>query len=216
MTTKKTKEYITCVLHDVQKKLKAPKNQINKFGGYKYRSCEDIVEAVKEILPEGYVLLLKDEIVDIGDRIYVRATASFCGNEQTVHSSAFAREPLDKKGMDASQITGAASSYARKYALNGLFAIDDTKDADSGEVVHAEPKATYEEKIDPKSEYFDAKEACIHTNKRLSSFKDVGGLIAYWNQEKVKERVKKIFEVSSKGANGLVELFEKQKDALND
>lgn len=120
-------------MYTIQQKLKAPKGQFNSFGKYKYRSCEDIVEAVKPLLAEaGYHLILSDDIVMVGDRIYVKSTASVLkGTEVLGSASAFAREPLDKKGMDASQITGTASSYARKYALNGLFAIDDTKDADT-------------------------------------------------------------------------------------
>ena len=121
-------------LTQIQALLKAPKNQYNKFGGYKYRSCEDILEALKPLLAtHGATLTLSDDIIMIADRVYVKATATIkCGQEsETV--TAFAREPLDKKGMDASQITGTASSYARKYALNGLFLIDDAKDADTDE-----------------------------------------------------------------------------------
>jgi len=120
------------ILVKVQKELKAPKGQTNKFGNYKYRSCEDIVEAVKPLLhKEGAFLAISDELVRIGDRYYVKATASVVFNDKQVYTSAYAREAEDKKGMDVAQITGAASSYARKYALNGLFAIDDTKDADT-------------------------------------------------------------------------------------
>ena len=118
-------------LSRIQKELKAPKGQFNKFGNYKYRSCEDILEAVKPLLGDC-CLTISDDIVLIGDRFYVKATARLAlSNEDFVENSAFAREALDKKGMDESQITGASSSYARKYALNGLFAIDDTKDADA-------------------------------------------------------------------------------------
>lgn len=123
----------------IQKALKAPKGQTNAFGKYKYRSCEDIVEAVKPILAErGYSLNISDEVVMMGDRFYVKATASVMAGELGVIATAcgYAREALSKKGMDESQITGAASSYARKYALNGLFAIDDTKDADTHEAAH--------------------------------------------------------------------------------
>ena len=118
-------------LNEIQQKLKAPKNQRNNFGNYNYRSCEDILEAVKPLLGES-TLTISDEIIMLGDRFYVKATVTFTnssGDRTTV--SAYAREALDKKGMDQSQITGAASSYARKYALNGLFLIDDTKDADT-------------------------------------------------------------------------------------
>lgn len=119
----------------IQSELKAPKGQYNNFGKYKYRSCEDILEAVKPILKaHECVLNLCDDIVAVGDRYYVKATARITNAAGEVETAtAFAREDLDKKGMDGSQITGAASSYARKYALNGLFCIDDTKDADTDE-----------------------------------------------------------------------------------
>lgn len=118
----------------VQFELKAPKGQMNKFGGYRYRSCEDILEAVKPVLQKyGMLLILSDEPVLIGDRFYIKATAKLMDTEKEacLISTAYAREAAEKKGMDESQITGAASSYARKYALNGLFCIDDTKDADT-------------------------------------------------------------------------------------
>lgn len=117
-------------LAKIQKELKAPKGQLNKFGGYNYRSCEDILEAVKPLL-DGAILTLQDEIINIGNRFYVKATATFADGTYTHSVTAMAREPETKKGMDESQITGMASSYARKYALNGLFCIDDTKDADT-------------------------------------------------------------------------------------
>lgn len=118
----------------IQTDLKAPKGQFNKFGNYKYRSCEDILEAVKPLLArEGCTLTLSDEIVEIGGRVYVKATASLTDGTTAERVTAYAREEESKKGMDASQVTGAASSYARKYALNGLFCIDDTKDADTEE-----------------------------------------------------------------------------------
>lgn len=119
------------VLHDIQQKLKAPKNQTNSFGGYRYRSCEDILEAVKPLLPKGHYVCLSDEIMEVGGRLYVKASVYLYGPGSHVGTTAYAREADTKKGMDVSQITGAASSYARKYALNGLFCIDDTKDADS-------------------------------------------------------------------------------------
>lgn len=121
-------------LMTIQSKLVAPKNQFNKFGNYKYRSCEDILEALKPLLRETKTTLtINDDIVLVGDRIYVKATAvlSDCESDSVVSNSAFAREPESKKGSDDSQVTGATSSYARKYALNGLFCIDDTKDADA-------------------------------------------------------------------------------------
>lgn len=116
----------------VQSQLKAPKNQRNDFGGFNYRSCEDILEAVKPLLKaEGLCLTITDDIVMLGDRYYVKATATLTDGERSLPNQAFAREEATKKGMDGSQVTGSASSYARKYALNGLLAIDDTKDADA-------------------------------------------------------------------------------------
>lgn len=121
-------------LQTVQQELNAPKNQYNSFGKYNYRSCEDILEGVKPILDKvKAVLTISDTLVQIGDRYYVKSTATFIDTETEarVENIAYAREEENKKGMDASQVTGAASSYARKYALNGLFCIDDVKDADT-------------------------------------------------------------------------------------
>ena len=121
-------------LLNIQSKLKAPKNQRNNFGNYNYRNCEDILEAVKPLLlEEGCTLYIVDEIENIGERYYVKATVNFIDIEsgENIITSAFAREEEKKKGMDSSQITGASSSYARKYALNGLFCIDDNKDSDT-------------------------------------------------------------------------------------
>jgi hypothetical protein len=125
-------KHIYEALMNIQSELKAPKNQRNNFGGYNYRSCEDIMEAVKPLLlKNGVVLTVSDDMSVIGDRVYVKATATLADGEDVISNSAFAREAEAKKGMDDSQITGATSSYARKYALNGLFCIDDTKDADA-------------------------------------------------------------------------------------
>lgn len=121
-------------LAKIQSTLKAPKGQYNVFGKYKYRNCEDILEAVKPLLAEvKAVVIIGDELELIGNRFYVKATARFidCESDAQITNSAYAREEDTKKGMDGSQITGASSSYARKYALNGLFCIDDTKDSDT-------------------------------------------------------------------------------------
>lgn len=124
-------------LKNIQQELKAPKGQKNTFGNYKYRSCEDILEAVKPLLNKnGVALTLSDEMIQIGDRYYIKAHATLIDIENKndlISNTAYARESETKKGMDESQITGTASSYARKYALNGLFCIDDTKDADTDE-----------------------------------------------------------------------------------
>lgn len=135
-------------LSTVQEKLKAPKSNENTFGHYKYRSAEDIIEAVKPLLfANGLVMTISDQIVYLGERYYVEATISVQNGTDTIQVTALAREDKEKKGMSESQITGTASSYARKYALNGMFAIDDTKDADSNEYYKqttAKPKQSKE------------------------------------------------------------------------
>jgi hypothetical protein len=130
-------------LANVQSALKAPKGQYNSFGKYKYRSCEDIVESVKPLLKQnGLLLNLTDTIEQIGDRFYVKATAIIIdtADGNMISVEAYAREEESKKGMDGSQVTGASSSYARKYALNGIFAIDDTKDSDSTNTGDEQPR----------------------------------------------------------------------------
>lgn len=121
-------------LANIQQELQAPKSQYNSFGKYSYRSCEDILSALKPLLAKnGAIIHIADEIVEVGGRVYVKATASLIDIEtgEQMQTTAYAREQEQKTGADASQITGASSSYARKYALNGLLAIDDTKDADA-------------------------------------------------------------------------------------
>jgi len=118
-------------LADIQSLVKCPKNQFNKFGNYKYRSAEDIVDATKLVInPMGYWLIVTDEIVMVGDRIYVKAVATISNAQVSYSATGWAREEDSQKGMSGSQLTGATSSYARKYALNGLLSLDDTKDAD--------------------------------------------------------------------------------------
>lgn len=130
-------------LQIIQSKIKAPKGQYNSFGKYNYRSCEDIVESAKPVLAEhNFSLILSDEIVMLGSRFYVKATAKIKSESEEYEAVGYAREAETKKGMDESQITGAASSYARKYALNGLFALDDTKDADTNEHVKQTKQVT--------------------------------------------------------------------------
>lgn len=138
----------------VQTKLKAPKNRVNTFGGFNYRSCEDILEAVKPLLAEvKAIILLKDAVVQVGERYYVYSQAFFYDMESKdgtcnmVSSDAYAREPLEKTKMDPAQVTGTASSYARKYALNGLLLIDDVKDPDTDEYrIEQDAKVTKIEK----------------------------------------------------------------------
>ena len=152
----------------IQNELKAPKNQRNTFGNYNYRSAEDILEAVKPILSKvGCYLTISDDIVAIGDRVYVKATATLTNAEgQTICTTALAREEESKKGMDAAQITGSASSYARKYALNGLFCIDDTKDPDATNTHDKEDKG-----ID-----------IISITKEIESCNDQATLSKVWKQ----------------------------------
>ena len=148
-------------LRTIQQKLNAPKTRQNTYGNYSYRSCEDIFEAVKPLLEEtGCILTVTDELVQIGERYYVKATATLIniaekdesyGAPDRIYNVAYAREPEDKKGTDASQITGACSSSARKYALNGLFLIDDVKDADATNTHGKEPEPKQEPKAASKT-----------------------------------------------------------------
>lgn len=148
-------------LSAIQQALQAPKSQYNSFGGYKYRSCEDVLSAVKPLLAENKcVLLLRDDLETAEGRVYIKATATLVdveviGNESHgIAVSAYAREEESKKGMDASQVTGAASSYARKYALNGLFCIDDNKDSDFTNTQTREPKKAQETAVKAPDSFF--------------------------------------------------------------
>ena len=161
----------------IQNELKAPKGQFNSFGRYKYRSCEDILEAVKPLLHKySCSLNISDEVVMVGDRFYIKATATLRKDTGEVISSsvACAREDEAKKGMDGAQVTGAASSYARKYALNGLFCIDDTKDADTDE---------YTKNTKPEKEPAEKGKDCnlyIQLEKKASESKiEIDALIKY-------------------------------------
>lgn len=140
-------------LSKIQQELKAPKNLFNSFGKYKYRNAEGILEAFKPFEAKyGVALILSDEVLEIGGRVYVKATASLfdIGGSGMITGTAYAREDAEKKGMDGSQITGTASSYARKYALNGLFLLDDTKDADTDEYQRQKDAAAEKQKEDGK------------------------------------------------------------------
>lgn len=168
----------------IQQKLKAPKNQRNNFGNYNYRSCEDILEAVKPLLEqEDATLLLSDELVQVGDRYYVKATAGFVQGDNKVETTAFAREAETKKGMDESQITGTASSYARKYALNGLFLIDDTKDADTDE--YRKNTTQRVQNIEVKA---SNKISFQEVRERLSEIVSVDDLNKYWAELHLTEK----------------------------
>ena len=153
-------------LSKVQMELKAPKGQYNSFGKYKYRSCEDILEAIKPILEKHKLTLrMTDELVCIGERYYVKATAYLYDTEKSTDmlgTTAYARESEKKTGMDESQITGTASSYARKYALNGLFLIDDTKDADTDEYHEQTNKMISKKQIETIKELVDDIDAMLN------------------------------------------------------
>ena len=143
---------------NIQQKLKAPKTQRNNFGNYNYRSCEDILEAVKPLLEENKCfLVITDEIINLGNRYYVKATAKLINDDGALiaENNGIAREEESKKGMDGSQITGASSSYARKYALNGLFGIDDTKDSDYTNTTVDEVKSTFSQAKEIKTPTID-------------------------------------------------------------
>lgn len=186
-----------------QVELKAPKGQYNSFGKYKYRSCEDILEALKPVLDKlKLTLFIKDDVIEVNARNYVKATIILVNTEkpdEIIETSALAREEREKKGMDGSQITGASSSYARKYALNGMFMIDDTKDSDSTNTHGKEETKTDEEK---KQAFLNSKEGMIERLKEsLSSDKLKKVLSAYnvnelWEMttEQLKEACQKIFK----------------------
>lgn len=153
----------------VQKKLNAPKNKFNKFGNYYYRNCESIMEAVKPLLREVQAtLIITDDIEQVAERIYVKATAKFIDLEdgQVIETHAYAREPIASKGMADSQITGASSSYARKYALSGLFCIDDNDDEDTQEISDAERKQLEEDKKKADKEVADKQKADAEAVKK--------------------------------------------------
>lgn len=175
-------------LMHIQNELKAPKNQYNDFGKYNYRNCEDILEAVKPIcMKYNTTVIIGDEIVIIGDRYFVKATVKLldCESDDFLYTTAFAREEANKKGMDASQVTGATSSYARKYALNGLFNIDDTKDADTDEhtlsIISAKEKEAKQCGIDLNNikvvEFIDKYNNGKHNPKEMNA-KEIQGYMA--------------------------------------
>ena len=173
----------------IQSKLKAPKGQYNSFGKYKYRSCEDILEAVKPLLAETKtVLCITDQMEVVGDRIYVRAETHLKDAEDSsseIVTVAYAREEESKKGMDSSQVTGAASSYARKYALNGLFCIDDNKDSDSTNT--GEKEKTSGRKAEP------AKETEMISSETIMSIKNI---IDKYPEAKLTDQIKARFRVN--------------------
>lgn len=191
-------------LQAIQQKLKAPKNQRNSFWNYNYRSCEDILEAVKPLLLEhNATLTISDEIVECGWRVYVKATATLITEwDKFREATAFAREAEDKKWMDDAQITGSASSYARKYALNGLFCIDDTKDADSTNTHWHEEKPKQSKQEDDDKPRFNDKD-----------FENMKAAIMNWkynppsSPDELAKEVRKKYKLSKKNAEKLQELY---------
>lgn len=158
----------------IQSKVKAPKGQFNSFGKYHYRSAEDILEAVKQVVnPMGYSITISDTIICAGDRYYIKATATLSNGKESWSVDGYAREEESKKGMDGSQVTGASSSYARKYALNGLFALDDTKDSDATNTHGKEQSINWQQKINEcktlteLSDFFIANETTIGGDKAI-------------------------------------------------
>lgn len=179
-----TSENFIKTLSLVQSELKAPKGQFNKFGNYKYRSCEDIVESVKPILAKhGLILNLSDELVLVGERYYIKATAIITDGKEVIQTTAYAREPEELKGMSESQITGTASSYARKYALNGLLAIDDTKDPDTDEF----SKQTNQQDQSPKVETATATPRQVELLKKYYQDEKLTKLLQVNNISKIEE-----------------------------
>jgi hypothetical protein len=189
-------------LLSIQNELKAPKNQYNKFGKYNYRSCEDILEAIKPLcLKYGAVVLIDDYVSQIGERFYVKARASLIDidTQEEVYACAYARESENKKGMDSAQVTGATSSYARKYALNGLFCIDDTKDVDT-------------------QEYQEKKQTNNNQSKNINDYEQVGIEQATLLGE-IDKRVEELFnlgvDVKSEGALHFINKFNNNKSDVN-
>lgn len=184
-----------------QVELKAPKGQFNAFGKYKYRSCEDILEALKPVLDKfKLTLFIKDDVIEVNTRNYVKATITLVNIEkpdEIIETSALAREEETKKGMDGSQITGASSSYARKYALNGMFMIDDTKDSDSTNTHGKEEKTEAERK----KEAIEAINKLADTEEKTEKVFD---MIAKFNKNSLldctPEELKKVYtEIKKKG-----------------
>ena len=191
----------------IQEELKAPKSNYNNFGKFNYRSCEDILEAVKPLcVKNGCVLILTDEIQQIGNRHYVRATAELFDQESgdKVQATAFAREAENKKGMDEAQVSGTTSSYARKYALNGLFCIDDAKDSDTDENIRQQreaDKAPKESERKPPSQKVNEGQVEHVVEMCDKHHKDVADMLTFFKLNTVEEmtvaqyeELKKIFK----------------------
>lgn len=182
-------------LLSVQEKLKAPKSQNNNFGKYKYRSCEDILEAVKPLNVEaGLLLTISDEIELVDGRHYVKATCRVTDGTDEIVVTASAREAGNKKGMDDAQVTGATSSYARKYALNGLYLIDDTKDADTDEYAQQQKRGSQKQQKpkqnDQQNEFQENRKVTNDIMKKIAeetgkSIQEVGNYLIHQANEKL-------------------------------
>lgn len=200
-------------LWTIQQTLNAPKNQRNNFGGYNYRSAEDILEAVKPLL-QNITLTVSDEIVLIGNRYYVKATATLSDGEDVIAVTAYAREEESKKGMDASQLTGATSSYARKYALNGLFCIDDAKDPDTDAYAKQTNQQPRQQKNPPKqhqqkappnpdevlARFCDAAAKAPDANKLREIFSKCWKLLPKDSEQQ--QKAKDVYDIRLKELNG--------------
>ena len=195
-------------LQKIQQKLNVPKSNYNKFGNFYYRSCEDILNASKDLLNElGLVLVLNDDLVQVGDRNYVKATARLVDikSGEKLENTAFAREDEHKSGMDGSQITGASSSYARKYALNGLFAIDDVKDSDATNTYGKDKKVEPAKSVEIKEEQDEltiAENYAFSKGSNLKPFKDYTEAeldhVLKWAREKGNNKIVKYAELVMK------------------
>lgn len=209
-------------LFDIQQELKVPKNQRNTFGNYNFRNCEDIMEASKPICAKHNCLLTcSDGLIQVGERYYVKAIATIydLDSEESVSASAYAREEETKKGMDASQITGASSSYARKYALNGLLQLDDNKDADTNEYKKQQDKGNQKQvtkKVDKPIEMIDANQIKIIHTLFTKIEKSESQIFKNFTNDKAKEnvynqyKVKSSKELTKENANKMIELLKKK------
>lgn len=186
-------ETINDVLHYIQKNVVVPKGRTNKFGGYQYRSCEDIVDAIKKLLPEGACLCMNDTMVMLGNRFYVKATATLYFKGGHAEADGWARESETKKGFDESQITGAASSYARKYALNGLFAIDDSIDADAMDNTAPKPAPQKAAPKPQKQTTETPQEVYDRLVKAINGLKSMAELNKFLNQQSVKDAMDRLY-----------------------
>jgi hypothetical protein len=192
---------LAAVLSDIQRRLEVPKSRFNSFGKFSYRSCEDIVDAVKKLLPPGVYIKCTDEIEYIEGRHYVAATACICSSDGVICSTGVAREPKEKKGMDESQITGTSSSYARKYALCALFAIDDGNDADAKDDTEESVKKKKEEPATPRG-------LANRLLAKIETFTDAKALDKWSKDQAVADARDKIFMADSS-------LSREVDDALN-